>query len=147
MSEHRTTLTWQRGDTGFGYKEFTRAHSWQFPKSGQSLAASAAVDYLGDADAVDPEEAYTASLASCHMLTFLAIASISGYVVDRYADEAVGFLEKGENGKPWLARVKLNPTVEFSGEKQPDADALEKLHHKAHQECFLANSVKTVVEW
>ncbi|MEX2579106.1 MAG: OsmC family protein [Verrucomicrobiales bacterium] len=147
MSEHKTTLTWQRGDKGFGYKEFPRAHQWKFPRSGQTLAASAAPDYLGDADRTDPEEAYTAALASCHMMTFLAVASMSGFVVDSYEDEAVGHLEKGENGKPWLARVAMDPKVAFSGDKQPAAEDLEKLHRKAHAECFLANSVKTEISW
>ncbi|NNE93563.1 MAG: OsmC family protein [Verrucomicrobiales bacterium] len=147
MSEHKTTLTWERGDAGFGYKEYPREHDWKFPESGISVPASAAPQYLGSAECVDPEEAYTASLASCHMLTFLAIASMGGFVVDRYEDEAVGYLEKGENGKPWLARVVMHPKITFSGEKQPDAEQLEQLHHKAHQECFLANSVKTDVTW
>lgn len=147
MSEHKTTLDWKRNDSGFGYKEYPRAHEWSFPRSNQILHASAAPAYLGDADRADPEEAYTAALASCHLLTFLAIASISGYIVDSYEDEAIGYLEKGENGKPWLARVVLHPKIAFSGDKQPTAEDLEKLHHKAHQECFLANSVKTEVTW
>lgn len=147
MSEHTTRLSWNRDDSGFGYKEFPRAHHWTFPRSEQTLRASAAPDFLGDADAVDPEEAYTAALASCHMLTFLAVASMSGFVVDSYEDEAVGHLEKGENGKPWLARVTMNPKVAFSGDKQPSPEELEKLHQKAHHECFLANSVKTEVTW
>ena len=147
MSEHKTTLTWKRNDSGFGYKEYPREHEWSFPESGQTLSASAATEYLGKTECVDPEEAYTAALASCHMLTFLAIASMSGFVVDSYTDEAVGYLEKGENGKPWLARVALNPTIVFSGDKKPSPDDLDKLHHKAHEECFLANSVKTEVKW
>lgn len=147
MSEHKTTLTWKRGDSGSGYKEFPRKHTWDFPRSGQSLNASAAPAYLGDADCVDPEEAFTAALTSCHMLTFLAIASMSGFVVDSYDDNATGYLEKGENGKPWLARVVMNPTITFSGDKMPSAEDIEKLHEKAHHECFLANSVKTEVTW
>ncbi|MAS96296.1 MAG: hypothetical protein CMO55_24090 [Verrucomicrobiales bacterium] len=147
MSEHKTSLNWKRNGSGFGYKEYPRGHQWNFPRSNQTLKASAAPDFLGDADATDPEEAFTAALASCHMLTFLAIASMSGFVVDSYEDEAVGYLEKGENGKPWLARVVMHPQITFSGEKQPSPEDLEKIHHKAHQECFLANSVKTEVTW
>ncbi len=147
MSEHKTILKWQRGGTGFGYKEYSRDHQWHYPRSGQSLRASAAPEYLGSADSTDPEEAFTAALASCHMLTFLAIAAMSGYTVDSYEDEAVGFLEKGDNKKPWLARVKLGPKIVFSGAKQPSATELEKLHEKAHHECFLANSVKTEIIW
>ena len=81
------------------------------------------------------------------MLTFLAMASLGGFVVDSYEDEAVGFLEKGDSGKPWLARVVMHPKITFSGDNQPDADQLEKLHDKAHHECFLANSVKTEITW
>lgn len=147
MSEHKAILKWQRGDAGFGYKEYPRSHKWDFPRSSQSLSASAAPEYLGDADCTDPEEAFTAALASCHMLTFLAIASMSGYTVDSYEDEVVGKLEKGENGKPWLAKIEMNAEITFSGDKLPDEAALEKLHQKAHHECFLANSVKTEITW
>jgi organic hydroperoxide reductase OsmC/OhrA len=147
MSEHHATLTWTRGDAGFAYKEYPRAHQWTFPRSAQSLRASAAVAYLGDADAADPEEAFTAALASCHMLTFLALASMGGFVIDSYADSPVGYLEKGEQGKPWLARVVMHPRIVFSGEKLPTDDELARLHDKAHHECFLANSVKTEITW
>lgn len=147
MSEHKTSLSWKRGDAGFGYKEYPRAHQWEFPRSGQSLNASAAPSYLGDADRADPEEAFTTALASCHLLTFLAIASMSGFVVDSYEDEPVGFLDKAEDGKPWLAKVEMHPRITFSGEKQPTAEDIERLHQKAHHECFLARSVKTEITW
>jgi len=147
MSEHLATLSWSRGDSGFTYKEYPRTHEWRFPRSGQTLQAAAAPAYLGKDDCADPEEAFTAALASCHMLTFLAIASMSGYIVDRYDDAPVGYLEKGENGKLWLARVAMAPKIVFSGAKQPSPEDLAQLHDKAHHECFLANSVKTVVTW
>ncbi|MDP4790354.1 MAG: OsmC family protein [Verrucomicrobiales bacterium] len=147
MSEHLATLTWNRGESGFGYKEYPRTHQWHFPRSGQSVRAAAAPAYLGAADCVDPEEAFTAALSSCHLLTFLAIASMSGYVVDSYGDTPVGYLEKGENGKPWLSRIVLHPVITFSGDKRPSPEDLDQLHHKAHLECFLANSVKTKVTW
>lgn len=145
MSEHHATLTWTRGESGFGYKEYPRTHTWTFPRSGQTLKAAAAPAFLGAEDCVDPEEAYVAALASCHMLTFLAIASRSGFVVDRYEDRPVGFLEKGENGKLWLSRIELRPEIAFFGERQPSAADLATLHEKAHHECFLANSVRTAV--
>ncbi len=147
MSHHLATLTWSRGDAGFGYKEYPRDHTWTFPRSGQSLKAAAAPDFLGGPDCVDPEEAFTAALASCHMLTFLAIASMSGYVVDHYEDEPIGHLEKAEDGKPWLSRVIMRPRVTFSGNKQPTTEQLRQLHEKAHKECFLARSVKTDITW
>lgn len=147
MSEHQATLSWSRGDSGFGYKDYSRTHEWRFPKSGQTVRAAAAVEFLGTPDCVDPEEAFTASLASCHMLTFLAYAAMNGHVVDRYEDEAVGYLEKAADGRPWLARVVLHPRVTFSGAKVPTPEQVEKLHQKAHHECFLARSVKTEVTW
>jgi organic hydroperoxide reductase OsmC/OhrA len=147
MSEHHATLSWSRGESGFGYKDYSRTHVWTFPRSGQSVQAAAAPAFLGKDDCVDPEEAFAAALASCHLLTFLAIASMSGYVVDQYDDAPVGYLEKGENGRLWLARVVMHPKIVFSGEKQPSPEDLARLHEKAHHECFLANSVKTEVTW
>jgi organic hydroperoxide reductase OsmC/OhrA len=147
MSEHKTKLTWKRKDSGFGYKEFPRGHEWAFPRSGQTLRASAAPEYLGDADRADPEEAFTAALTSCHMLTFLAIASMSGFVIESYEDEAVGHLEKADDGKPWLAKVEMHPKIEFSGDKIPSLEDIDKLHEKSHHECFLARSVKTEITW
>lgn len=147
MSEHCANLSWTRGESGFGYKEYTRDHRWDFPSSGQSLHASAAPKYLGSEDCVDPEEAFVAALASCHILTFLAIASMSGFVVDAYHDKASGRLAPDENNKMVMTRVTLHPVIEFSGEKIPPPEELEQLHCKAHHECFLANSVKTEVVW
>ncbi|MGB3120005.1 MAG: OsmC family protein [Verrucomicrobiales bacterium] len=147
MSEHRALLTWNRGDRGFTYKEFSRDHDWAFPRSGRSLEASAAVTYLGSEDRVDPEEAFVASLASCHLLTFLAVASMSGYTVDQYEDSPIGLLEPGPDKRPWLSRIVMHPRVVFSGAKLPGPEQLEALHEKAHKECFLANSVKTEVTW
>ena len=147
MSDHHAKLAWSRGDAGFGYKEYPREHLWTFPRSGQTLRAAAAPEYLGGPDCADPEETFTAALTSCHMLTFLAIASMSGYVVDAYDDEPVGHLEKAEDGKPWLARVVMRPRIVFSGDKQPTPEQIAMLHEKAHKECFLARSVKTEVTW
>ncbi|MCB1231201.1 MAG: OsmC family protein [Verrucomicrobiae bacterium] len=147
MSQHQAKLSWTRGDAGFGYKEYPRDHQWTFPRSGQTLKAAAAPDFLGGPDCVDPEESFTAALTSCHLLTFLAIASMSGYVVDSYEDEPVGYLEKAEDGKPWLAKVVMHPTITFSGDKQPTPEQVEMLHEKSHKECFLARSVKTEITW
>ncbi|MDW2328683.1 OsmC family protein, partial [Vibrio sp. 1401] len=94
---------------------------------------------------VDPEEAFVAALSSCHMLVFLSIAAKRRYVIDSYVDAAEGELTVGENGKEWVSRVVLNPTVVFSGDKQPSYEQLEKMHHMAHENCFIANSVKTEI--
>jgi len=147
MSEHLANLSWTRGESGFGYKEYSRDHQWIFPSNDQSLKASAAPKYLGSEDCVDPEEAYVASLASCHMLTFLAVASMSGFAVDSYHDNASGRLAPDENKKMIISRITLRPKIEFSGDKTPNTEELEQLHVKAHHECFLANSVKTEVVW
>lgn len=144
MSEHRATLKWSREGSGFAYREYSRDHDWIFP-NGHTVRASAAPKYLGSESCVDPEEAFVASLASCHMLTFLAVASMQGFVVDSYDDEAVGALAPNEAKKMIVKTVTLRPKTVFSGDKQPTREQLEELHHKAHGECFLANSVLTEV--
>jgi organic hydroperoxide reductase OsmC/OhrA len=144
MSEHKAKLQWSRDGTEFTYKTYSRNHTWRF-EGGVEVPASAAPQFLGDASRVDPESALVAALSSCHLLTFLAIAANSGFVVDSYEDDPVGHLEKNANGKLAVARVILRPKIVFSGAKQPSAPELEKLHDKAHRECFIANSVLTTV--
>lgn len=109
------------------------------------MAASAAPAYLGNPKNVNPEEAYVASLSSCHMLTFLAIACKQKFVLDEYTDEAIGHMEKNAEGKMAITRVTLKPKIKFSGEKQPATEELDKMHHAAHEDCFIANSVKTEI--
>ncbi len=145
MSEHKATLVWERGEAGFDYKSYSRNHTWTF-ENGASLEASAAANYLGDASKVDPEAAFTASLSSCHMLTFLALAAFQKIVVDRYEDEAVGFLGKSDAGKMAITRVELHPKITFADGQDPSREQLESLHHKAHEECFLANTVNCPIE-
>ena len=144
MSTHTATITWTRRATGFDYETYNREHEWSF-SGGQRLNASAAPEYKGSEDCVDPEEAFAASLASCHMLTFLAIASKKRLVVDSYTDEAVAHLEKNAEGLLAVTRVELHPKISFSGEKVPTADEIERMHDSAHRNCFIANSVKTEV--
>lgn len=141
MSEHKATIAWDRADAPFDYKSYSRNHSWNFGTESQ-IVASAAEQFLGDPTKVDPEQAFVASLSSCHMLTFLAICSMSRITVERYEDEAIGHLEKDSSGKPVITRVDLYPKVTFAEGQQPEAEKLEKLHEKAHRDCFLANSVK-----
>lgn len=141
MSEHRVTLTWTRGGRDFTYESYSRDHTWTF-EGGATVKASAAPGYKGNPDLVDPEEAFVASLSSCHMLTFLALAAKSRLVVDRYEDSAVGIMEKNEQGRLAVTRVVLRPEIEFEGEV-PEPATLAELHDKAHHLCFIANSVKT----
>ena len=143
MSEHRATIEWERGHGEFRYSSYPRDHTWPF-EGGVQVSASAAPGYLGNPDFVDPEEAYVASLASCHMLTFLAIAVRKGLVVDRYRDAATGFMGRNADGKMTVARVVLRPEVSL-GSPAPSPEAFEKLHEIAHEECFIANSVRTAV--
>ena len=144
MAEHRATIDWQRGDTAFTYETYPRNHTVTFD-NGAVVEASAAPDYLGDATRVDPEEMLVASLSNCHMLTFLAIAAKKRLVVDTYTDEASGALGKIDGGKTALTKVTLRPQVVFSGDHTPDADTIADMHHKAHEYCFIANSVTTQI--
>jgi organic hydroperoxide reductase OsmC/OhrA len=95
---------------------------------------------------VDPEEAFVASLSSCHMLSFLSIAAKRGFLVDTYRDEAVGVLAKDSSGNLAMTRVTLRPQIEFSGDQRPTADELAAMHHESHEQCFIASSVKTDVQ-
>ena len=110
------------------------------------MQASAAPGYLGNPNLVDPEEAFVASLSSCHMLTFLAIACKKKFVLDEYADEAVGVMEKNAEGKLAITRVTLKQRLKFSGDKQPTPQEIEEMNHGVHDQCFIANSVKTEVK-
>ena len=139
MAEHRIVLNWSRGDTPFTYEAYPRNHTISF-KNGAPVIFSAAPAYKGDASKGDPEDMLVASLSSCHMLSFLAIATKKKVTVESYEDDAVGFLEN-DGGKLWIARVILRPKVVSSA----DAATLEQIHHLAHDACFIANSVKTAV--
>jgi organic hydroperoxide reductase OsmC/OhrA len=144
MSEHKVTLKWHRGGASFEYQKYPRNHSWTFD-GGHEMTATSAPAYLGDPKHVDPEEAFVAALSSCHMLTFLAIACKQKFVLDEYSDDAVGYMEKNPEGRLAITRVELHPKLTFSGEKQPTSEELDKMHHAAHDNCFIANSVKTEV--
>jgi organic hydroperoxide reductase OsmC/OhrA len=144
MSEHKVTVEWKRETPGFDYQEYNRDHEWRFD-AGVAIRASAAPAYLGNERCVDPEEAFVASLSSCHMLTFLAIAARKRCVVDGYHDEAIGILGKDAAGRMAITKVSLRPQVRFSGETVPTPDDLASMHEQAHHACFIANSVKTEV--
>jgi len=144
MSEHKVNLTWQRGDKPFEYQKYSRDHTWKF-EGGHEMQASAAPAYLGNPKLVDPEEAFVAALSSCHMLTFLAIACKKRFVLDEYSDNAVGYMEKNAEGRLAITRVILRQSLKFSGEKQPTSQEILEMNHGAHEQCFIANSVKTEV--
>jgi len=143
MSEHKATIKWSRGGKDFTYKAYSRDHVWHV--NGNDVPASATPAYLGNPNRVDPEAALVAALSSCHMLTFLALASNKGFVVESYEDAAVGHLEKNATGRMAVTRVELRPKIAFGGDKTPTQADLDWLHDKAHKECFIANSVTTEV--
>ena len=142
MSEHRAHIEWIRESDDFRYENYNRSHSWHF-ESGIVVAASAASQFLGTEDRVDPEEAFVASIASCHMLTFVAICARKRIVVDSYSDRAIGYMEKNARGKLAVTRVDLRPEIHFQDE--PEASVIERIHHLSHGECFIANSVLTEI--
>jgi len=143
MSEHHATVSWRRQSPDFTYQSYNRAHEWRFDDN-VVVPASASPDYKGEPGHVDPEEALVASLSACHMLTFLAIAAFKKLVVDAYEDEAVGIVSKRDDGRMWVSQVTLRPRIRFSG-AAPDPATLDEMHHKAHEQCFIANSVRTEV--
>jgi len=142
---HTALIRWQRIDADFPGKRYSRAHTWSFD-GGAVVPASSSPHVvplpMSDASAVDPEEAFVASLASCHMLWFLDIASRAGYAVESYEDAADGRMGRNAAGKLVVDVVTLRPRTRFAGSRVPDAAALAALHHEAHEECFLANSVR-----
>ena len=144
MSKHLASLRWNRNGKPFTYEGYSRDHEWIF-EGGQRLTGSAAEAFLGSPEGVDPEEAMVVALSSCHMLTLLAIAAKKGWTVESYDDDAEGTLGKNDAGKLSLTRVTLRPRNIFAEGKTPDAEALQRLHHQAHENCFIANSVKTEV--
>jgi organic hydroperoxide reductase OsmC/OhrA len=149
MGHHSARLVWQRADgEGFTDNRYSRRHTLHFD-GGAVLPASSSPAVvplpMSDAAAVDPEEMFVASLASCHLLWFLSIAGGRGFVVDHYDDDAVGTLARDAAGRTVMTEVTLRPLVRFGGERQPDDAELHALHHLAHEQCFIANSVKTAV--
>lgn len=148
MSEHKATIIWNRTGPDFLAGKYSREHTWSFD-GGHTMPASPSPAVVPEPWSnpayVDPEEAYVAAVSSCHMLTFLYLASQHGYQVDRYQDEAVGVMTKNERGVPWVSRIKLRPHITYSGEKRPTPTDERHLHHLAHEQCFIANSIETKI--
>ena len=146
--EYRATVVWRQQGEDFSKGRYSRAHEWRFD-GGVTVPASASPGVVPAAfvreDAVDPEEAFVASLSSCHMLTFLDLARRAGVVIDSYEDEAVGVMERIAPQKMAVTKVTLRPKIGFGG-TPPDQAKLDELHHQAHELCFIANSVKTEVK-
>jgi len=148
MGQYRAIIIWVRDGAAFIDNRYSRGHRWQFD-GGIEVPASSSPHVVplpfSVPAAVDPEEAFVAALSSCHMLWFLSIAANRGFLIDSYRDEAVGVMAKNGAGKLAMTQVTLRPAVVFEGERQPSRGEVEAMHHEAHDQCFIASSVKTDV--
>jgi organic hydroperoxide reductase OsmC/OhrA len=146
--EYTAEVVWTRDGAVFTDNRYSRGHVWRFDGGVEVPASSSPLSVklpLSRADAVDPEEALVAAVSSCHMLFFLGFAAKAGFVVDKYEDSALGIMTKNENGKLFVSKITLRPAVTFSGSKQPSPEEFDALHHHAHEECYVANSVRAEV--
>jgi len=148
MKTYTALIEWSCGEDEFTKSEYSRVHSWTFD-SGDVIKASASPHIVPEPystpDAVDPEEAFIASISSCHMLWFLAIVSKRDYKVDQYTDRAKGVMGKNDHGRLAIAKVDLYPVLRFSGDRIPDDSEIQSMHREAHEKCFIANSVRTEI--
>jgi len=148
MAQHTSTVIWQRHNEPFVDHRYSRRHAWRFD-GGAVVSASSSPHVVplpfSDPAGVDPEEAFVASLSSCHMLWFLDYAARAGWVVDSYRDEAIGIIARNAEGQQAMTRVTLRPAVRFAPERSPTPQQLQDLHHCAHASCYIANSVRTEV--
>lgn len=149
MSEYTASIKWTRlKDEKFTDKKYSRGHTWEFD-GGVMVPASSSPHAVplpySIEENVDPEEAFVASISSCHMLTFLFVAAKRNFVVDEYVDNASGSMGKNSEGKYAITTITLRPKIIFSGDLQPTQKQLEDMHHQAHEDCFIANSVKTKI--
>jgi organic hydroperoxide reductase OsmC/OhrA len=149
MSEHRAIIRWNRPSPDFTKGKYSREHTWTFD-GGATVAASPSpsvvpAPYSNPAH-VDPEEAFVAAVSSCHMLTFLHLASRAGFRVESYEDEAVGAVTKNEQGVPWVSGITLRPKIVYGGERRPTPAEAERLHHGAHEQCYISNSIRSEIK-
>jgi organic hydroperoxide reductase OsmC/OhrA len=148
MSQHRAVIRWKHTGTDFVRGKYSREHTWSFD-GGLVVPASSSPSVVpapwSNSTAVDPEEAFVAAVSSCHMLTFLYVAGKAGFHVERYEDEAIGTMTKNERGTPWVSAIMLQPKIVYIGSTQPSPAEVEHLHHEAHEQCFIAQSVKTEI--
>lgn len=144
MDSFHATVFWRPAGKPFDYKSYERSHTIRYG-SGVTIKGTAAPAFLGSPDEVNPEEALVGSASACHMLTFLALASKKGHDVSSYEDNAEGFLEKNAKGKLFVSRIVLRPKIAFAPNKAPDQTGLTQLHLRAHEECFIANSLVSQV--
>ncbi len=150
MADYKATIHWQctSSRAEFLKGRYSREHTWTFD-GGVTVPASPAPSSVpapwSNPANVDPEEAFVAAVSSCHMLTFLFLAGKAGFQVDRYEDEASGVMTENERGVPWVSRIVLRPKIEYGGDHLPTAAEVDRLHHLSHEQCYIANSIKTEV--
>ena len=149
MPVYKTAILWNRNGAKFVDQEYQRTHTWTF-ENGLKLKAAASShivrELFTDPSVIDPEEAFTASVASCHMLWFLSLAAGKGFVVNKYSDHSEGTLEKNSEGNLAMTKVLIQPVISFEAENAPSEEDFLKLHQEAHRKCFIANSIKSDIE-
>ena len=148
MHKYEAEISWKRDGARFTDNRYSRGHQWTFDGGVRIMASASPLSVPAPysvVEAVDPEEALVAAAASCHMLWFLSITAKHGYIVESYVDNAVGIMEKNSEGKTVITRITLRPRIEFSGDRLPTAEELHSLHHMAHDECYIANSLKSEI--
>lgn len=148
MGQYSAEVLWLRNGEDFISNRYSRRHVLRFDGGVEVLGSSSPHIVpipMSDASAVDPEEAFVASLSSCHMLWFLSIAAKRKFIIDRYRDVALGVMGKNADGKTCITTITLSPEVDFSGDVLPTSEQIHEMHHEAHDDCFIANSVRTVV--
>ncbi|MBN1982655.1 MAG: OsmC family protein [Chitinivibrionales bacterium] len=147
MENHTVELSWMRSSEDFAYESYSRDHTWSFDGNNKNtVCASAAPQFHGNASCVNPEQAFVAAFASCLMLTFLAIASKRRFIVDSYADNASGALGENERKKTAITAVQLNPIITFAANARPTPQQFAVMIEQAHNNCFIANSVAQCVK-
>lgn len=148
MPQHKATISWRNNGEDFLRRRYSREHTWTFD-GGIVVTASSSPSVVprpfSNPAAIDPEEAFIAAIASCHMLTFLFLASKQGFEVRAYDDEAVGEMTNNEHGAMWVSTVVLSPRIQYRSERVPTDEEARRLHEEAHHQCFIANSIKTKV--
>jgi organic hydroperoxide reductase OsmC/OhrA len=146
--EHKAIISWRARGGEFARGRYSREHTWSFD-GGLTVQASSSPAVvpvpLSNPAHIDPEEAFVASLSSCHMLTFLHVARLAGFQIDSYDDQAVGHMSPNDKGVPWVSRVTLDPKIVYGGDRRPSPEEEAHLHHLAHEQCFISQSVRTEV--
>jgi len=144
MGSHLTSIQWQRNGQDFKYETYDRTYTIKF-SSEKNIQASNPKEYFGNPELPNPEELLVSALSGCYMQTFLAVACKYGYIIDSYTDEAVGITNKNEHGKISVTKITLRPKIKFSGSKLPDDNTINKMREKAHENCFISNSINSQV--